>query len=50
VSHGLPVYPRLDIALFPSKVSSYAVGGELPFPPFVADGAFGDAEYRGNVT
>jgi hypothetical protein len=46
---GLSVYPRVDIAFFPSKVSSYAVGGESPFPPFVADGAFGDSEYRGDI-
>ncbi len=46
---GLPVYPRVDIAFFPSEVSSYAVGGKLPFPPFVADGAFGDSQDCGYI-
>lgn len=46
---GLAVYPRADIAFFPSQVSSDAVGGQLPFPPFVADGPFRDSEYCGDV-
>ena len=49
VSGGLPFYPRVEIAFLPSQVSSYPVGGEFPFPPFVADGAFGDSEYCGDV-
>ena len=48
-SGGLLVYPCVEVAFFPSKVSSYAVGGEFPFAPFVAHGAFGDAEYSGHV-
>jgi hypothetical protein len=50
VLRGLPVYPRVDIAFFPSEASSYSVGGKSPFPPFVADGPFRDSEYRGYVT
>ena len=46
---GLPFYPRVEIAFLPSEVFSYPVGGEFPFPPFVADGAFGDSEYCGDV-
>ena len=46
---GLPVYPRVDVAFFPSQVSSDAVGGQLPFPPFVADGALRYCQDRGDV-
>jgi len=46
---GLPVYPHVNVAFFPSEVSSYVVGREPPFRPLVADGAFRDSEYRGYV-
>ena len=46
---GLAVYPRADIAFFTSQVSSDAIGGQLTFQTFVADGPFRDSEYSGDV-
>lgn len=49
VSRGLPVYPGVHVAFSPSQVLSYPVGLHSPFPPFGADGAFGDCENHGYV-
>jgi hypothetical protein len=47
VLRGLPVYPRVDVAFSPSEMLSYPVGGEFPFPPFLAYCALRDSEYCG---
>lgn len=46
LSGGVPVDPGMDFAFFPSQVLADPVGGQLPFPPFLADGALGDGQYR----
>ena len=42
LSGGVPVNPGMDFAFFPSQVLADPVGGQVPFPPFLADGPFGD--------
>lgn len=39
---GLAVDPGVHVAFLPSQVLADAVGGQFPFAPFVADGAFGN--------
>src|SRR6266536_1749902 len=42
---GLVVDPGEQLAFSPAQVLADPVGRQLPFSPFVADGALGDSEY-----
>jgi len=44
---GVVVDPGVDFAFFPSQVLADPVGGQFPVPPFLADGALGNGQYRG---
>jgi hypothetical protein len=44
---GVTVYPGVHFAFFPSQVLADPVGGQFPFPPFLADGSLGNGKYRG---
>jgi hypothetical protein len=48
-SCSVAVDPGVDLAFFPSQVLSDPVGGQFPVSPFLADGAFGDRQYCGNL-
>jgi hypothetical protein len=45
----LAVDPVVYVAFSPSQMLSYPIGGESPFPPFVAHGALWNSQYRGNI-
>ena len=44
---GVAVDPGVDFAFFPSQVLADPVGGQFPFPPFLADSTLGNGQYRG---
>lgn len=46
---GLAFDPGEHVTFFPAQVLADPVSGQLPGPPLVPDGAFGDGEYVGYV-